>query len=95
MKATILSHAKIPDDADPAELHRFGYCLDDGENVPHAETVSLRTAQALVHELEDGNAFVKMLCLIVQTDPASYDSIVGHSFTDDRSLSTESEAKTA
>ena len=51
MKVTILSHSTVPDGADPAELHRFGYVLDDGEHVPHVETVTLRTAQALYHEL--------------------------------------------
>jgi hypothetical protein len=93
MKATILSHAAIPDGPDQSELHRFGYCLDDGEHVPHVESVSLRTARMLVKELEDGNAFVKMLCLIVRTDPPSYDSIIGHSFSD--SFSEQSDSKQA
>jgi hypothetical protein len=88
MKATILSHMTIMDGGDPLEIHRFGYSLDDGETALRFESVSLRTARALVAELESGNAFVKMLQLIVETDPASCDSLVGTSFSDSRTTRT-------
>jgi hypothetical protein len=81
MKATILSHHMVPDGAE-AEIHRFMFCLEDGITVPHAETISLRTARVLVAMLEDGNAFVKMLREIVRTKPADYDLLIGRSFTD-------------
>jgi len=81
MKASIISHQPAPVDAE-AEIYRFTFCLEDGATVPHAETISLRTARVLVAMLEDGNAFVRMLREIVRTEYADYDTLVGRSFTD-------------
>jgi hypothetical protein len=50
---------KIPDDADQLEVHRFAFRLVHGQCVAHAESVSLRTAKALVKDLEIGNPFVR------------------------------------
>jgi hypothetical protein len=36
----------------------------------------------LVTHLQDGNAFIKMLRAIVQTDTADYDSLLGRMFKD-------------
>jgi hypothetical protein len=81
MKATILSHYEVPDGIE-IEIHRFMFSLEDGLTTPHAETISLRTAQVLVAALEDDNAFVRMLNKIVLTEPENYDTLVGRSFTD-------------
>jgi hypothetical protein len=81
MKASILSHYKVPDGAEE-EIHRFMYILEDGMTVPHSETVSLRTARVLVAMLEDGNAFVRMLREIVRTETVDYDTLIGRSFVD-------------
>lgn len=49
----------------------------------HAETISLRTARSLVGViLADGNAFAQMPNKILLTEPQSYDTLVGRSFTD-------------
>jgi hypothetical protein len=82
MKAIILSHAKVPDDADQCELHRFGYCIGDGTNVLHSDSLSLRTALVLVAELRSGSALLKMCRRIVECDPLDYDQLIGQSFSD-------------
>lgn len=81
MKATILSHENVPT-PNSAEIHRFGFELDDGRAPPLRESVSLRTARVIVANLEDGNAFIKMLQAIVRAAPAEYDSLVGKVFPD-------------
>ena len=81
MKATILSHETAPT-PNSAEIHRFAFKLDDGVVPPLRESVSLRTARVIVANLEDGNAFIKMLQAIVKADPAQYDSLVGKAFPD-------------
>jgi hypothetical protein len=88
-EATIVWPAKLPNGADLEEIPRFGYCLDEGKHVPHIESITLRTARGLVSELADGNAFVKMLRLIVQTEPADYNFLIGQTFSDTRSLETK------
>lgn len=81
MKATIISHSRLPDGH--AEIHRFGFLLDDGgSSNPYAETISLRTARVIVAHLEDGNAFIKMLREVVAAAPGSYDLLIGRSFVD-------------
>lgn len=81
VKASILSYYPVPDGAE-VEVHRFMFCLEDGITIPHAETISLRTARVLVAKLDNGNAFVRMLREIVRTEPAQYDTLIGRSFTD-------------
>jgi hypothetical protein len=82
MRATILSHSGVPDGH--AEIHRFGFVLEDGDNAPrHAETISLRTARVIAADSENGNAFVNMLREIVAAAPGSYDSLVGRAFADE------------
>jgi hypothetical protein len=83
MKATILSHERVPEGADAPEIHRFRFLLDDGQTIPRPRVVSLRTARVLVAELSNTNAFVKMLNMIVHTDTADYDTLKGQVFTDD------------
>ena len=82
MKAIILAHAKVPDDADHCELHRFGYYIGDGTNVLHSDSLSLRTALVLVAELRSGSALLKMCHRIVKCDPLDYDQLIGQSFSD-------------
>jgi hypothetical protein len=82
MKATILSHERVPEGADAPEIHRFSFLLDDGQTIPRPRVVSLRTARVLVAELPDTDAFVRMLSTIVHTDPADYDTLPGQVFTD-------------
>ncbi|SAK56916.1 hypothetical protein AWB76_02374 [Caballeronia temeraria] len=81
MKATIIAHESPPADAS-VEIHRFKFLLDDGTASPLAETISLRTARVIVENLEDGNAFIKMLQAIVMAQPAEYDDLVGRIFPD-------------
>ncbi|VXB05074.1 conserved hypothetical protein [Burkholderia sp. 8Y] len=81
MKATIISH-EVPADASSAEIHRFRFKLDDGTAPPLMESISLRTARVIVDNLEDGNAFIKMLQAIVKAQPAEYDSLVGKVYPD-------------
>jgi hypothetical protein len=64
------------------EVHRFKFLLDDGAAPPLAETISLRTARVIVENLEDGNAFIKMLRAIVKAQPTEYDDLVGRIFPD-------------
>jgi hypothetical protein len=58
------------------------FCLEDGQTVPHIESITLCTARVLAAELQDGNAFVKMLHEIVRTEPADYGTLIGRSFND-------------
>ncbi len=81
MKAVILAHAKAPESSS-AEIHRFQFQLDDGNAVPYSEFISLRTARVIVDNLKDGNAFIKMLHAIVQTDPSQYDGLIGNAYPD-------------
>jgi hypothetical protein len=82
MKATIVSHAPVPD-GESEQIYRFGFLLEaEGDAPPYAESVSLRTARVLVAYLEDGNAFVEMLRAIVATDANNYDSLIGCKFDD-------------
>jgi hypothetical protein len=82
MKATIISHSRLPEGH--AEIHRFGFLLDDGAAaMPYSETISLRTARVIVAHLEDGNAFIQMLREIVAAAPASYDLLIGRTFADE------------
>jgi hypothetical protein len=71
----------LPTDAS-VEIHRFKFLLDDGTAPPLAETISLRTARVIVENLEDGNAFIKMLQAIVKAPSAEYDDLVGRIFPD-------------
>jgi hypothetical protein len=80
MKATILSHEKA--NAESAEIHRFGFELDDGNAPPLREYISLRTARVIVANLEDGNAFIKMLQAIVAASPDEFGLLVGKVFPD-------------
>jgi hypothetical protein len=82
MKATILSHERVPEGADAKEIHRFTFLLDDGQTVPRPRVVSLRTARVLAAALLKTDAFEKMLTAIVHTDPADYDTLPGQVFTD-------------
>ncbi|WP_250475080.1 hypothetical protein [Caballeronia sp. GAFFF1] len=81
MKATIIAHESAPTDAS-VEIHRFKFLLDDGKACPLAETISLRTARVIVENLEDGNAFIKMLQAIVNAQPTEYDGLIGQVFPD-------------
>jgi hypothetical protein len=81
MKATIIAHESPPTNAS-VEIHRFKFLLDDGTAPPLAETISLRTARVIVENLEDGNAFIKMLRAIVRAQPSEYDDLVGQIFPD-------------
>lgn len=81
MKALILAHAKAPESSS-AEIHRFKFQLDDGNAEPYSEFISLRTARVIVDNLEDGNAFIKMLQSIVKTDPSEYDGLIGNVYPD-------------
>lgn len=90
MKATILSHEQAPS-PDSAEIHRFGFELDDGFARPLRETISLRTARVIVANLEDGNAFIKMLQAIVSANRDDYDSLIGNVYPDHFSESPSSD----
>jgi hypothetical protein len=82
LKATIVSHAPVPD-GDSGEIHRFGFVLEDnGGMSPYTGTISLRTARVLVARLEDGHAFIGMLRAIVTTVTVDYDSLIGRQFDD-------------
>lgn len=82
MKATIVSHCPVPD-GEFEQIYRFGFVLESGGSAPpYAESISLRTARVLVAHLEDGNAFVEMLRMIVVTDAANYDFLIGRTFED-------------
>ncbi|MDR5806128.1 hypothetical protein [Caballeronia sp. LZ001] len=80
MKATIVSHEEPHGSA--AEIHRFRFLLEDGNEKPLEEAISLRTARVIVENLADGNAFIKMLHAIVSSDPADYDALIGKAFPD-------------
>lgn len=80
MKATILSHEKA--NAESAEIHRFGFEMDDGNAPRLREYISLRTARVIVANLEDGNAFIKMLQAIVAASPDEFGLLVGKVFPD-------------
>jgi hypothetical protein len=60
----------------------FAFTIEGGNASPHSDFVSLRTAQVLVNELGDGNAFMLMLFAIVNADPSEYDSLIGQTFED-------------
>lgn len=81
MQATIVAHTNPPTGAD-VEVHRFTFVLDDGTAPPLSEFISLRTARVIVANLEDGNAFIKMLQAIVDAKSEDYDSLVGRTFPD-------------
>ncbi|MFM0135119.1 hypothetical protein [Caballeronia grimmiae] len=81
MKATIISHEQPPVEAS-AEIHRFKFKLEDGNAPPLMESISVRTARVIVENLADGNAFIKMLHAIVETDPRDYDGLVGKIYPD-------------
>ncbi|MGX7006223.1 hypothetical protein [Caballeronia sp. KNU42] len=84
MKATIVSHAPVPD-AESEQLYRFKFALEEESGAPpYAESVTLRTACVLVANLENDNAFVAMLRTILATDAAAYDSLIGRTFDDQR-----------
>jgi hypothetical protein len=87
MKATIVSHSPVSD-GESEQLYRFGFVLEAESGAPpYAESVTLRTARVLVAHLENGNAFVGMLKAIVATNAADYDSLIGHTFDDQREWS--------
>lgn len=44
-----------------------------------------------LEQLGDGNAYVKMLRLVVKTDGAIYDSIIGHVFIGDHAAQSGSQ----
>jgi hypothetical protein len=82
MKATIVSHSPVPD-GESEQIYRFGFVLEaENDAPPYTESVSLRTARVLVAHLEDGNAFVEMLRVMVQTSALDYDSLIGRRFDD-------------
>jgi hypothetical protein len=56
---------------DPTEIFRAAPALGTGSPFRY-----------LVENLEDGNAFVKMLQEIVAADPSDYDSLVGKAYPD-------------
>jgi hypothetical protein len=82
MKATILSHSQVPDEAH-AEIHRFRFVLEHSfDSPPYTDSISLRTARALVWRLDHDNPLMRMLRAIVEATAADYDSLVGRKFGD-------------
>jgi hypothetical protein len=77
--------------ADPSEVHRFTFVLDDGQTLPRSRVISLRTARVLAVELKDADAFVKMLREIVRTDATDFDSLPGQIFTDGDAARSDTE----
>jgi hypothetical protein len=83
MQATIIAH-ETPGETAAEEIHRFRFQLDDDESGRVTDSISLRTARVIVENLEDGNAFIQMLRVIVSAEPLQYDSLVGSSYIDKR-----------
>jgi hypothetical protein len=83
MKATINAHGVNTDEGYPSYRY-FAYTIEGGDVAPLSDFVSLRTAQILVIELGDGNAFMQMLFAIVNADAdkGEYDSLIGQTFED-------------
>jgi hypothetical protein len=81
MQATIIAHEK-PAETSSEEIHRFRFQLDDDESGRVTDSISLRTARVIVENLEDGNAFIQMLRVIVSAEPVQYDSLIGCSYFD-------------
>jgi hypothetical protein len=81
MRATIIAHEKP---AEPAseEIHRFRFQLDDDDSGKVTDSISLRTARVIVENLQNGNAFIQMLRVIVSAEPLQYDSLIGHTYFD-------------
>ncbi|WP_158936988.1 hypothetical protein [Burkholderia sp. S171] len=87
MKATIVSHSPVLE-GESEQIYLFGFVLESESGAPpYREAVSLRTARVLVAHLEDGNAFVEMLRVIVATDAANYNSLIGRKFDDQKEWS--------
>jgi hypothetical protein len=81
MQATILAH-ETPDVAASEEIHRFKFQVDDDDSGTLTDSVSLRTARVIVDHLRGGNAFIRMLRVIVSADPADYDALIGRVYAD-------------
>jgi hypothetical protein len=79
VQVTILAHEAV--DTGTGELHRFVFAMSDGLNPnPIRNSISLRTARALVGDIIAATAFGQMIIAIADADPADYDALVGKTF---------------
>jgi hypothetical protein len=81
VKATINTHGYKAEAGYPPYRY-FAFTIEGGDVAPHSDFVSLRTAQVLIRELGDGNAFMQMLFAIVNADESEYDLLIGQVFKD-------------